>query len=136
MPFELQITAPASLTWLPPPNTSCVFNYTVNITNSSCSMTVYSSSTSLILTDLLTRGQNYSFAVAVTDSTGQHGPWSDQLMVTLDGKIILLYNFNCFHLHIIMKVPKLVTNVSWTFNQSNIIVDWEVSNISNGLYDK
>ena len=42
-------------------------------------MTVYSSSTSLILTDLLTRGQKYSF---VTDSTGQHGPWSDQLMVT------------------------------------------------------
>ena len=88
MPFGLQITAPASLTWLPPPNTDCVFNYTVNITNSSCSMTVYSSSTSLILTDLLTRGQNYSFAVAVTDSTGQHGPWSDQLMVTWDGKII------------------------------------------------
>ena len=84
-PFGLQITALASLTWLPPPNTICVFNYTVNITNSSCSMTVYSSSTSLILTDLLTRGQNYSFAVAVTDSTGQHGPWSDQLTVTWDG---------------------------------------------------
>ena len=86
IPFGLQITAPASLTWLPPPNTNCVFKYTVNITNSSCSMTVYSSSTSLILTDLLTRGQNYSFAVAVTDSTGQHGPWSDQLMVTWDGE--------------------------------------------------
>ena len=87
---DLSITAskpPAVLTWLPPPNgpTDCVFNYTVNITNSSCSMTVYSSSTSLILTNLLTRGQNYSFAVAVTDSTGQHGPWSDQLMVTYDG---------------------------------------------------
>ena len=90
MPFELQITASASLTWLPPPNTNCTFNYTVNITtNSSCSMTVYSSSTSLILTDLLTRGQNYSFAVAVTDSTGQHGPWSDQLMVAWDGKKII-----------------------------------------------
>ena len=25
------------------------------------------------------------FAVAVTDSTGQHGPWSDQLTVTYDG---------------------------------------------------
>ena len=87
-PFGLQITASASLTWLPPPNTNCTFKYTVNITNSSCSMTVYSSSTSLILTDLLTHGQNYSFAVAVTDSTGQHGPWSDQLMVTWDGKII------------------------------------------------
>ena len=87
--FELQITASASLTWLPPPNTNCIFHYTVNITNSSCSMTVYSSSTSLILTDLLTRGQNYSFAVAVTDSTGQHGPWSDQLMVTYDCMIII-----------------------------------------------
>ena len=87
MPIELQLIASVCLkllTWLPPPNTNCVFNYTVNITNSSCSMTVYSSSTSLILTDLLTRGQNYSFAVAVTDSTGQHGPWSDQLMVTWD----------------------------------------------------
>ena len=52
-------------------------------------MTVYSSSTSLILTDLLTRGQNYSFAVAVTDSTGQYGPWSDQLMVTYDGMYII-----------------------------------------------
>ena len=93
MPFELEITAPASLTWLPPPNTNCVFNYTVNITNSSCSMPVYSSSTSLILTDLLTRGQNYSFTVAVTDSTGQHGPWSDQLMVTYDGINLPCYSF-------------------------------------------
>ena len=88
-PSDLVImTLPASLTWLPPPNTNCAFNYTVNITNSSCSMTVYSSSTSLILTDLLTCGQNYSFAVAVTDSTGQHGPWSDQLMVTWDGTVL------------------------------------------------
>ena len=40
----------------------------------------------LILTDdLITRGHNYSFAVAVTDSTGQRGPWSDQLLVTYDG---------------------------------------------------
>ena len=52
-------------------------------------MTVYSSNTSLILTDLLTSGQNYSFAVAVTDSTGQHGPWSDQLMATYHGMGIL-----------------------------------------------
>ena len=77
---------------IPSPNgpTDCAFNYTVNITNSSCSMTVYSTSTSLILTDLLTRGQNYSFAVAVTDSTGQHGPWSDQLMVTYNGMYIIV----------------------------------------------
>ena len=89
MPFGLQIIPPVSLTWLPPPNTNCTFNYTVNITNSSCSMTVYSSSTSLILTDLLTRGQNYSFAVAVTDSTGQHGPWSDQLRIVWEGELII-----------------------------------------------
>ena len=95
-PLNLSISAsklPAVLTWLPPPNgpTDCVFNYTINITttsssSSNCSMTVYSSNTSLILTDLLTSGQNYSFAVAVTDSTGQHGPWSDQLMVTYHGR--------------------------------------------------
>ena len=50
-----------------------------------CIMTVYTSSTSLTLTEL-TRGRNYSFAVAVTDSTGQHGPWSEQLMVEYNGK--------------------------------------------------
>ena len=103
-PSNLSITAsklpPTVLTWLPPPNgpTDCVFNYTINITttsssSSSCSMTVYSSNTSLILTDLLTSGQNYSFAVAVTDSTGQHGPWSDQLMVTYHGRYILFCDF-------------------------------------------
>ena len=89
MPIGVHMIASAclkSLTWLPPPNTNCVFNYTVNITNSSCSMTVYSSSTSLVLTDLLNLGQNYSFAVAVTDRTGQYGPWSDQLMVTWEGE--------------------------------------------------
>ena len=37
-----------------------------------------------MLTDL-TCGQNYSFAVAVSDSTGQHGPWSEQLMVKWNG---------------------------------------------------
>ena len=81
---------PVSLTWLAPPNgpTDCVFNYTINITNYSSSSSCYSISNteSLILTDdLITRGHNYSFAVAVTDSTGQHGPWSDQLTVTYDG---------------------------------------------------
>ena len=72
----------ATLTWLPPAgDLNCSFNYTVNITNSS-SVTeqMYSNSISLILTDL-TRGENYSFAVAVTDSTGQHGPWSEELRV-------------------------------------------------------
>ena len=81
---------PVSLTWLAPPNgpTDCVFNYTINITNYSSSSSCYSTSNTelLILTDdLITRGHNYSFAVAVTDSTGQHGPWSDQLTFTYDG---------------------------------------------------
>ena len=73
----------AVLSWLPPANSSnCSFSYTVNITNSS-SVTeqMYSNSTSLILTDL-THGENFSFAVAATDSTGQHGPWSEELRVT------------------------------------------------------
>ena len=72
----------AVLSWLPPANSSnCSFSYTVNITNSS-SVTeqMYSNSTSLILTDL-THGETYSFVVAVTDSTGQHGPWSKELRV-------------------------------------------------------
>ena len=76
-------------------------------------MTVYSSSTSLILTDLLTRGQNYSFAVTVTDSTGQHGPWSDQLMVAWDGKILytlhrIFYHFN-FYVYIVLGPDRIVS---------------------------
>ena len=87
-PLALNITsikAATTLTWLPPSSYLNCFNYTVNITNSS-SVTeqMYSNSTSLILTDL-TRGENYSFAVAVTDSTGQHGPWSEELRVTWNG---------------------------------------------------
>ena len=91
-PYSLKMSTPlVSLTWLPP-FTDCVFNYTINITNYSSSSSYYSTSNteSLILTDdLITRGHNYSFAVAVTDSTGQHGPWSDQLTVTYDGRNIL-----------------------------------------------
>ena len=86
----LAMKLPAVLTWLAPSNgpTDCVFNYTINITNYSSSSSCYSTSNteSLILTDdLITRGHNYSFAVAVTDSTGQHGLWSDQLTVIYDG---------------------------------------------------
>ena len=54
-----------------------------------------SNSTSLILTDL-TRGENYSFAVAVTDCTGQHGPWSEELRVTWDGEL----TFNIIDIHV------------------------------------
>ena len=85
--MNLNIISPALLTWLPPAgDLNCSFNYTVNITSSS-SVTeqIYSNSTSLILTDL-TCGENYSFAVAVTDSTEQHGPWSEELRVTWDGE--------------------------------------------------
>ena len=96
-PSSLSISSkpPVSLTWLAPPNgpTDCVFNYTINITNYSSSSSCYSTSNteSLILTDdLITRGHNYSFAVAVTDSTGQRGPWSDQLTVTYDGMSIFI----------------------------------------------
>ena len=93
-PSKLSISTasklPVSLTWLAPPNgpTDCIFNYTINITNYSSSSSCYSTTNteSLILTDdLITRGHNYSFAVTVTDSTGQHGPWSDQLTVAYDG---------------------------------------------------
>ena len=46
-------------------------------------------STSLTLTNL-TRGENYSFSVAVTDSTGQHGAWSEELNVTWNGEIVTI----------------------------------------------
>ena len=87
--MNLNIILPALLTWLPPAgDMNCSFSYTVNITSSSSvSEQMYSNSTSLILTETdLTRGENYSFAVAVIDSTGQHGPWSEELRVTWDGE--------------------------------------------------
>ena len=117
MPFGLRIITSASLTWLPPPNTNCTFNYTVNITNSSCSMTVYSSSTLLILIDLLTRGQNCSFAVAVTDSTVQLG------MVCK----LCINNISLFSKYKI--VPGLVSIISWKLYQTIIIADWEVRHV-------
>ena len=75
------------LTWLPPSNEpSCSFNYTVNITNTASVVNqMYSNSTSLVIPTDLTRGETYSFAVAVTDRTVQHGPWSEELRVTWDG---------------------------------------------------
>ena len=86
-PSTLSITSPATLTWLPPAgDLNCSFNYTVNINSFSVIEQMYSNSTSLIPTDLAC-GENYSFAVAVTDSTGQHGPWSEELRVTWDGEL-------------------------------------------------
>ena len=85
-------------------------------------MTVYSSNTSLILTDLLTSGQNYSFAVAVTDSTGQHGPWSDQLMVTYHGKYILFCSFTIISVNAVPGVVSFVIQLQLT----SITVVWQV----------
>ena len=87
-------------------------------------MTVYSSNTSLILTDLLTSGQNYSFAVAVTDSTGQHGPWSDQLMVTYHGRYILFYDF--IMIVSVDAVPGIVSFIVQLQYLTNITVVWQV----------
>ena len=117
-----------SLTWLAPPNgpTDCVFNFTINITNYSSSSSCYSTSNteSLILTDdLITRGHNYSFAVAVTDSTGQHGPWSDQLTVTYDG--IWIYLSTSFHKIFVTTVPGRVSFIVLQ-KLTNINVIWQV----------
>ena len=88
-------------------------------------MTVYSSNTSLILTDLLTSGQNYSFAVAVTDSTGQHGPWSDQLMVTYHGRYILFYGIIITIMFRSNTVPGIVSFIV-QLHLTNITVVWQV----------
>ena len=85
-------------------------------------MTVYSSNTSLILTDLLTSGQNCLFAVAVTDSTGQHGPWSDQLMVTYHGMSIL---FSDSIMTFVNTVPGTVSFVT-VLHPTTILVIWQV----------
>ena len=85
-------------------------------------MTVYSSNTSLILTDLLTSGQNYSFAVAVTDSTGQHGPWSDQLMVTYHGRYIQFCDFTMISVNTVPGIVSFTIQVQLT----NIFITWNV----------
>ena len=85
-------------------------------------MTVYSSNTSLILTDLLTSGQNYSFAVAVTDNTGQHGPWSDQLMVTYHGRYILFCDFILMPVNAVPGIVSFIVQLQLT----SITVVWQV----------
>ena len=75
------------------PQTVSSTTLSISLTTVAIARSCYSASNteSLILTDdLITRGHNYSFAVAVTDSTGQHGPWSDQLTVTYDGMNYLI----------------------------------------------
>ena len=83
---------------------------------------INSNTESLILTDLLTSGQNYSFAVAVTDSTGQHGPWSDQLMVTYHGMGIL---FSDFIMRFVNAVPGIVIFIT-VLHPTSILVVWQV----------
>ena len=123
-----------SLTWLAPPNgpTDCVFNYTINITNYSSSSSCYSTSNTesqLILTDdLITRGHNYSFAVTVTDSTGQHGPWSDQLTVTYDGMKIYSVLQDVYSTYVV-SVPGIVNFIA-QLQLTNINVTWQVSVVS------
>ena len=85
-------------------------------------MTVYSSNTSLILTDLLTSEQNYSFAVAVTDSTGQHGPWSDQLIVTYDGRYIMFCDFTKISANVVPGIVSFIVQLQIT----SITVAWQV----------
>ena len=131
-PSNLSITSkpPVSLTWLAPPNgpTDCIFNYTINITNYSSSSSCYSTSNteSLILTDdLITRGHNYSFVVAVTDSTGQRGPWSDQLTVTYEGMKIYLVLHDVYSTYVV-SVPGIINFIA-QLQLTNINVTWQVS---------
>lgn len=78
------------LTWLPPSNEpNCSFNYTVNITNTASVVNqMHSNITSLMIPTDLMHGETYSFAVAVTDRAGQHGPWSEELRVKWDGMYV------------------------------------------------
>ena len=78
-----------SVTWQPPPNTAnCTFNYTVNITNSSSITQQIFSNFNLLLLKNLSYGENYSFAVAVIDTVGQYGPWSEKIWVTWNGNAL------------------------------------------------
>ena len=65
--------------------------------------------------------------MAVTDSTGQHGPWSDQLTVTYDGMNYLIYKFH-FKIMLCMSVttvPDIVTFIV-QLQLTNINVLWQV----------
>ena len=59
--------------------------------------------------------------MAVTDSTGQHGPWSDQLTVTYDG----MYNV-CMSIIVLLAVYSAV-KFNATLTPSGILVKWQVS---------
>ena len=64
--------------------------------------------------------------MAVTDSTGQHGPWSDQLTVTYDGMKI----YSVLHdVMLIVSVPGIVNFIA-QLQITNINVTWQVSVVS------
>ena len=66
------------ITWQPPLHeANCTFNYTLNISNSSITQWHMFSSFNLLVLTNLSYEENYSFAVAIIDSIGQHGPWSE-----------------------------------------------------------
>ena len=96
---------------------------------------MYSNSTSLILTDL-TRGENYSFAVAVTDSTGQYGPWSEELRVTWDGEYTRLHVYDHYaqlyrdridiKVYAIYIVPQAIVDYTTFFINGICCANWKV----------
>ena len=75
--------------------------------------------------DLITRGHNYSLAVAVTDSTGQHGLWSDQFTFTYHG----MNSISCVRLFfkwcLFDAVPGIVSFIV-QLQQTHINVIWQV----------
>ena len=63
--------------------------------------------------------------MAVTDSTGQHGPWSDQLTVTYDGMKIYLVLHDVYSTYVV-SVPGIVNFIA-QLQLTNINVTWQVS---------
>ena len=65
--------------------------------------------------------------MAVTDSTGQHGPWSDQLTVTYDGMNYLIF-MNIILENYILSVTTVPDIVSFIvqLQLTNINVLWQV----------
>ena len=61
--------------------------------------------------------------MAVTDSTGQHGPWSDQLTVSYDGMYLTIC---IFVITLLFTVPGFVIYFTAKLDLTNIIVMWQV----------
>ena len=62
--------------------------------------------------------------MAVTDSTGQNGPWSDQLIVTYDG-IVIIYLSSSFHKMFVTTVPGRVSFIV-QLQLTDVDVIWQV----------